>query len=135
MENEKYYTEGEIIFFKTLALSKIEHLTLISSFAKCLFQEIQKLQKSFIWNNLTPKIKHKTLSNFFEEGCLKSVDTNSKIASLQCTWIKRLYDEKFHERKIIPLHLIKSTFETNFKFDSNLGFDDSKILTFLSFYK
>ena len=33
-----------------------------------------------------------------------------------------------------PLHLIKATFGINFKFYSNLDFDDSKIPTFLSFY-
>ena len=44
---------------------------------------IQKIQKAFIWNNLTPKIKHETLCNYFEEGKFKIVDINSKIASLQ----------------------------------------------------
>ena len=74
--------EGKIIIFKTLALSKILYLTLISSFSKQLIEEIQKIQKAFIWNNLTPKIKHETLCNSFEEGGLKYVDINSKIASL-----------------------------------------------------
>ena len=35
----------------------------------------------------------------------KHVDINSKIASLQCSWIKRLYDDKFHEWKLIQFHL------------------------------
>ena len=39
--------------FKTLAPSKIEYLTLITSFSKQLIEEIQKIQKAFIWNNLT----------------------------------------------------------------------------------
>ena len=39
-----------------------------------LIEEIQKLQKSCIWNNLTPKIKHETLCNFFQEDGLKNVD-------------------------------------------------------------
>ena len=65
----------------------------------------------------------------------KQVDINSKIASLQCSWIKRLYDDKFHEWKLIPLHLIQSTFGINFKFHSNLDFDDLKLLTFPLFYK
>ena len=127
--------ERKIIIFKTLALSKIVYLTLITSFSKQLIEEIQRIQKAFIWNNLTPKIKHETLCNSFEEGGLKNVDINSKIASLQCSWVKRLQDDRFHERKLIPLHLIKSTFGTNFKFHSNLDFDDSKIITFPSFCK
>ena len=83
---------------------------------------------------MTPKIKHET-SKSFAQGGLKNVDIISKIATLQCSWIKRLYDDKFHEWKLIPHHLIKSTFGINFKFHSNLDFDDSKILTFPSFYK
>ena len=74
-------------------------------------------------------------NSFDEEGGLKNIDINSKIASLQCSWVKRLHDDKFHEWKIILSHLIKSTFRINFKFHSSLDFDDSKILTFPSFYK
>ena len=70
-----------------------------------------------------------------KKGGLKNVDIISKIVSLQCSWIKRLYDDKFHECKLIPLHLIKSTFGINFKFHSNLDFANSKILTFPPFYK
>ena len=127
--------EGKIIIFKTLALSKVLHLTLITSFSKQLIEEIQKIQRALIWNNLISNIKHETLRDSFEEGDLKNVDINSKIESLQCSWIKRSYDDKFHECKLILLHLIKSTFGINFKFHSNLDFDDSKILTYPSFYK
>ena len=127
--------EGKIIIFKTLALSKIVCLTLITSFLQLLIEKVQRIQKAFIWNKLTPKIKHETLYNSFKEGGLKNVDINSKIASLHCSWIKQLYDDKFHEWKLIPIHLIKSTFGINFKFHSNLDFDDSKSLTFYSFYK
>ena len=127
--------EVKILIFKTLALSKIVYLILITSFSKQLIEETQRIQKAFIWNNLTPKIKDEILCNSFEEGDLKIVNIISKIACLQCSWIKRLYDDKFHEWKLIPLHLIKSTFGINFKFHSNLDFDDAKILTFTSFYK
>ena len=53
--------EGKIIIFKTLALSKIVYLILITSFSKQLTEEIQRMQKAFIWSNATPKIKHETL--------------------------------------------------------------------------
>ena len=85
--------EGKMIIFKALALSKIEYLTLITSFSKQLIDEIQRIPKAFIWNNLTPKIKHETLRNSFEVGGLKNFDINSKIASLQFSWVKLLYDE------------------------------------------
>ena len=125
--------EGKIVMVKTLAVSKIIYLTLITSFSKQLIEEIRIIQKDFIWNNLTPKIKHETLCNTFEEGDLKNVEIDSKIASLQCSWAEQLYDDKFHEWKIIPFRLIKSTIGINFKFHSNL--DNSKILSFPSFYK
>ena len=69
---------------------------------------MQKIQKAFICDNLTSKIKYETLRNSFEKSSLKNVDIDSKIASLQCSWIKRLYDDEFHEWKLIALHLIKS---------------------------
>ena len=48
--------EGKIIISRTLALSKIVYLTLIISFSKQVIEEIQKIQKAFTRNNLTPKI-------------------------------------------------------------------------------
>ena len=74
--------EGKIIIFKTLALSKIVYLTLITSFSKVLIEEIQRIQKAFIRNNLNPKIKLETLCNSFEKGGLKNVDINSKKSSM-----------------------------------------------------
>ena len=66
------------------------------------------------WKN--PKIKHSALSNSYMGGGLKGVDVFTKIISLHCSWIKRLYDESFHEWKIIPSYLIKTIFCENFKF-------------------
>ena len=63
-----------------------------------------------------PKIKHSTLSNSYENGGLKDADVFTKVIYLQCSWIKRLYDENFHEWKIIPSYLIKTIFWENFKF-------------------
>ena len=48
---------------------------------------------------------------------------------------KRLYGHKLYEWKVIPLLFIKFAFGVNFKFHSNLDFNDSKILTFSLFYK
>ena len=43
---------------------------------------------------------------------LKSVDIEQKIASLKCSWVKRLYTETFHEWKIIPLQYINFLVKT-----------------------
>ena len=107
--------EGKINIFKALALSKIVYLTLITSFSKQFIEEMQTIQKVFIQNNVTPKFKHETPPNYYKEVCLRSVDINLKISSLQCSWIKQLYDDNFYEWKLILLHLIKSVFAINFK--------------------
>ena len=83
MENEKYYTGGENKIFKTLTLSKVVYVTLITSFSKQIIEEIQRILNVFIWNNLTPKIKHEFLGRSFEKGVHKNVDINSMIENLQ----------------------------------------------------
>ena len=37
---------------------------------------------------------------------LKNVGITFKIISLQCSWVKRLYNSSIHEWKLIPLHII-----------------------------
>ena len=44
-----------------------------------------------------PKIKNRTLCNGYEYGRLKNVDIFSKVVSLQCSWIKRLFNSNFHQ--------------------------------------
>ena len=43
-----------------------------------------------------------------------------KIASFQSSWIKQLYDNSFHEWKLIPLHLINITITPAIKFHPSL---------------
>ena len=81
---------------------------------------LSKIQKEFSWGKNESKIKHDTLCNDYENGGLKSVDIFSKIVSLQCSWIRRLYDENFHPWKVISLYLIEMYFRKNFKFHPNL---------------
>ena len=84
-------------------------------------KEIENIRWNFFWDRSTAKIKHSTLYNSFAAGSLRNADINTKIASLQCSWIKRLYDDSFHEWKMIPLHLISTTITPAFKFYSNIG--------------
>ena len=123
------------MIFKTLAISKIVYLALITNVSKVIVKELQKIQKNILWQNSRLKIKHKTLSNTVETGGLKNVDINLKIISLQCSWVKKLYDENFHEWKVIPLHLFCITFGQNFKFHSNLSYDTKWLTIFPVFYK
>ena len=68
-------------------------------------------------------------------GGLKSVDIFSKVVSLQCSWIKILFDNKFHECKLIPLYLIRQYLGKKFKFHSNFEVSHSILCKFAKFYK
>ena len=84
--------EGKITVFKSLALSKIIHLALVKTIPNTTVEKLSKIQKNFIWNNSKPKIKNCTLSGNYLDGGLKNVNIKAKIIILQCSWIKRLFD-------------------------------------------
>ena len=71
----------------------------------------------------------------YQNGGLKNVDVFFKIISLQCSWFRRLFDNSFHQWKVIPLFFINKTFGEHFKFHSNLDFSDDTVKCFPSFYK
>ena len=89
--------EGKVLVFKSIAISKIVHLSLITTVLHAIISQLNNIQKNLIKNGKNPKIKHLTLSNSYEDGALKDVDVLTKVSSLLCSWIKRLYDENFHE--------------------------------------
>ena len=126
--------EGQIVVFKSLAISKIVFQALIAPVPTQVIKALGTIQTSFLCNN--PKIKHKTLCKRYENGDLKNVDIRSKINSLQSSWVKRLYDDCFHEWKIILFYQLNKTFGPSFKFHSNLSFKKSslKITSFLQTY-
>ena len=80
--------EGKILIFKTLALSKIIFQAFATPILIYVVTELEKIQKSFLWENSTSKIKHDTLCNDYKDGGLKNVDIRKKIISLQCSWVK-----------------------------------------------
>ena len=66
--------EGRIAVFKSLALSKIIHLLLITKLHNNTIDLMYKIQKNFIWQGKKAKIKHSALCNGYEKGGLKNVD-------------------------------------------------------------
>ena len=51
---------------------------------------------------------------------------------MQCSWVKRLFEDDFHDWKILPLFLIDKHLGKNFKFHNNLDISNdvlSKRLT------
>ena len=84
---------------------------------------------------MKPKIKHSTLCNNYQDGGLKNVNIESKIISLQCSWIKRLYDKNMHNWKIIPLALIEKFLGKCFKSHSNMKIENKYIRNFPKYYQ
>ena len=82
-----------------------------------------------------PKIKHTTFSNNYDNGGLKNIDISSKIISLQCSWIKKLYSNITPSWKVMQLHLIKKNLAINFKFHSNLDISVQKLKKFPIYYE
>ena len=66
--------EDKIVVFKTLALSKLVNLTLLTVTPNHITDEVAKIQKPFLWHDSSPKIKHKTLRMEIKAGALKHVD-------------------------------------------------------------
>ena len=110
--------EGKVTIFKSLAISKIVHLVLVTNIPLSTIELLIRIQKEFLWGKQKPKIKHETLRNNYENGGIKNVDIFFKIVSLQCSWIGRLFDSNFHQWKVIPLKLIEKYLGKNFKFHS-----------------
>ena len=102
--------EGRIVVFKTLAISKKVFLALLTKTPHQAVKELEKIQKSFLWKDSSPKIRHETTCKEYKDGGLKNVDILYKIVRLQC----------FDEWKLIPLYLIAMSFGSKFKFYSNV---------------
>ena len=92
---------GKITVFVSLALSKITHLALVKIIPPSIINRSIKQNKNFICKGLNPEIKNSTINNNY-----KNVGLND--------WIKRSFDENFHDWKIIPLHIIRQSLGKKF---------------------
>ena len=82
---------GTIQVFKSLAVPKILYVAGMNLVPIRVIEQIQKIQKKFIWNGKKPKIKHTALINEHQDGGLKDVDIEAKMRSLQLGWVRRLF--------------------------------------------
>ena len=76
---------GKITIVKALAVSKLNHLALVTNVPTAIIELLNKIQKEFLWGKNKSKIKHDTLCFDYENGGLKGVDIFSKIVSLHCS--------------------------------------------------
>ena len=127
--------EGKITVFKSLVLSKITHLALVKTISPSIIDQLNRTPQNFIWDGLNPKIKNSTTNNDYENGGLKNVNIAAKINSLQSSWIKKLFDENFHDWKIIPLHIIHKSLGKRFVFHSNVKVNKKLTKRFPKYYR
>ena len=96
--------------------------------------QLNKTRKNFTWNGFNPKIKNSTINNSYENGELRNIIIAAKISSLQYSWIERLFDENFHDWKILPLYIIHKSLGKKFLFHSNLKVNKKLTKSFSKYY-
>ena len=69
-----------------------------------------KIYKLFLPKTADPKIKHDTLRRNHTDSGLKNLDIPKKVICFQCSWIKMMYNDSFHEWRLKSLHLINQSF-------------------------
>ena len=60
-----------------------------------------KIQENFIWQGRKAKTKHSTLYSDYKKGGIKNVDLRNKITSMHCSSVKGLFEDDFHDWKVI----------------------------------
>ena len=91
-----------IQIFKSIALSKMVYISTMLLPSKQTLDQLNLIQKDFIWRGRHPKIKHSILLGDYTNGGYKDVDIESKFESLTGIWIRRLLATSFHSWKAIP---------------------------------
>ena len=94
--------EGRIVVFKSLLISKYIHLALVTEIPTSTINLSTKIQMEFIRKGKNPEIKNRTSCNDYEYGGLKNIGIFSNAVNLQCSWMKRLLTNNFHQWKLIP---------------------------------
>ena len=61
----KLTSEAKITIFKSLVISKIVYLALLTKIPNSVIEELKQFQKMFLWGN---KIKHDTLCNKYKDS-------------------------------------------------------------------
>ena len=94
---------GKVLIIKALIIPIFTFIVSSYVFSEKYKKEIESKCFKFIWNGKPDKVKRNTLIGDFEKGGLKMVDIESYFISLKASWISRLADSKFSNRKLIPL--------------------------------
>ena len=65
---------GKIQVFKSLIASKPVYIATMKSLPQDMLDELQRMQKEFLWQGKRAKIKHSMMIGSYEKGGLKDVD-------------------------------------------------------------
>ena len=74
--------EIKITIFKSLAISNIVHLALLTLNLNNVFEDLKQIQKTLFWENKTAKVKNMHMHGMHGNG-LHNVDISDKIAVLK----------------------------------------------------
>ena len=80
---------GKILIVKTLGLSKFIYTASVTDVPDEIYDKVDKLLYSFIWNNKPAKIKKKTLIGQYEQGGLKAPHFRAMVNAQRAFWIKK----------------------------------------------
>ena len=69
--------------------------------SKQVVDQLNVMQKGFVWNNKKPEIKHLTLLADYSEGGYKDIDNKTKNSAIKAG-VTQLLDDNFHPQKITP---------------------------------
>ena len=83
---------------------------------------------------LFDKGKRQKLNTVLFAMTMKNVDLRNKITSMQCSWVKRLFEDGFHVWKVTTLFLIGKHLAKNFKFH-NIDINNDLLQNFHLFIK
>ena len=128
---------GRIQVFKALALSKAMFICTMKPYSKKFLDDLNEIQKDFIWRGRKTKINHTSPIGDYSEGGMKDIGIKAKLESLRIQWVKRLTNNNFHSWKIIPNVLLEDVGGVSL-FHSNLALSDAcklQIDNYPEFYK
>ena len=74
--------KGKTLVFKTVAISKLVYIAVPNVIPNHIANQVAKIQKCFILNDSSPKIKHETLRREFKVGVLNNGDIRFKFSIL-----------------------------------------------------
>ena len=78
MAHETVNFRRKISVFKSLAVSKVIHILIITKLHNTTIDLLYKIQNKFISQGKKAKIKHSTLCNVYEKEGIKNVDLRNK---------------------------------------------------------